>query len=278
MENEYCTIIPAWHPRTIRIERIPTPMTVATSTLWHLKRRPRNKKSKQRLQIGRMLIVALTTAAAAAQSHDLAASEAKWLQADIRPGKLGQWVNPFIGTGGLSWVCGMDSPGATLPLGMVRLSPDTASGPNSRKASSTSGYYYKDSKILGFSHTRLVGTGATDGGNFRVTPVLGSQAAAVRQKKQVNSYSHDAEIAFPGYYAVELPDAGVRCELTATTRVGVHRYTFRKDESPHLLLDVTSVLGGGRTREGELRIRPEAKEVEGAVRSFGNFSGRYGGL
>jgi predicted alpha-1,2-mannosidase len=224
------------------------------------------------------VLVALAMVGAVAPSRIVDAAEPGRLHVELRPGELGQWVNPFVGTGGLSYVCGMDFPGATLPLGMVRLSPDTATAPGGRRSPNTSGYYWREDKILGFSHTRLVGTGATDGGNFRVVPTLASQVAGTRKKSQAARFSHNDEIAFPGYYAVEFPDLGVRCELTATERVGVHRYTFTKDEAPHLLIDVTSVLGGGRSREAELRIRPEAKEIEGAVRTFGNFSSRYGGL
>ena len=92
--------------------------------------------------------------------------------------KYGELVNNFIGTGGFpAWVCGMNFPGATVPFGMVRLSPETISlFPDNnllipdKKALNTSGYYYGDNRMLGFSHTRLAGTGATDGGHFLFTP------------------------------------------------------------------------------------------------------------
>src|SRR5436305_6316773 len=82
----------------------------------------------------------------------------------VRPGASTRDVNPFIGTGGLAYLCGNTFPGAAVPFGMVRLSPDTVS-PLGRRSSNTSGYYYPDRKIQGFSHTRLAGTGATEGGN-----------------------------------------------------------------------------------------------------------------
>ena len=75
----------------------------------------------------------------------------------IAPGELGRHVNPFIGTGGIWYLCGNMFPGATTPFGMVRLSPDTVSN-GGRRASNSSGYYYRDERILGFSHTRLSGT------------------------------------------------------------------------------------------------------------------------
>src|SRR4051794_20051709 len=83
----------------------------------------------------------------------------------IQPGTLGRDVNPFIGTGGVTYLCGNNFPGATVPFGMVRLSPDTVS-PLGRRASNSSGYYYPDPRILGFSHTRLAGGGAPGGGGL----------------------------------------------------------------------------------------------------------------
>ena len=194
----------------------------------------------------------------------------------VAPGELGQEVNPFIGTGGVPYLCGNNFPGATVPFGMVRLSPDTAS-PLGPRATNSSGYYYGDSRLLGFSHTRLAGTGATDGGNFLVIPCTAETAAASRQGLNA-AYSHQQETAFPGYYGVELPRLGLTAELTATSRVGLHRYTFAGKQSPQLLIQVTSVLGKGSSRLGEVRILPEAAEVEGSVQTFGTFSKRYGGL
>ena len=92
------------------------------------------------------------------------------------------------------------------------------------------------------------------------------------------AYSHEQERAFPGYYGVTLPSLGITAELTATRRVGVHRYTFPDQQVPHILMHVTSALGKGNCKSGEVRILPEAREIEGSVRTFGTFSKRYGGL
>jgi len=200
------------------------------------------------------------------------------LQTNVLPLELGRSVNPFIGTGGLPWVCGNNFPGAMVPLGMVRLGPETVSWLTGKRALNTSGYYYGDDHVLGFSHTRLNGTGATDGGHFLVAPAL----AAVDPKKfregQTAKFSHSEEIASPGYYAVRLPELGTLVELTSTARVGVHRYTFSKSSTPHLLVDVSNALGGKRSREAEVRVLPDARELEGSVRTFGTFGSRYGGL
>lgn len=193
------------------------------------------------------------------------------------PGMLGRRVNPFIGSGGNPYVCGNVSPAATVPFGMVRLGPDTAAK-SGRRATNTSGYYYGDDHILGFSHTRLSGTGARDGGNFLVLPCTESDSPPGARPKREVRLDHRQERAFPGYYAITLPESGIRAELTATRRVGVHRYTFARGAKPRIFIDVTSVLGRGRSQDGQVRVRADANEVEGSVRTFGTFSARYGGL
>src|ERR1700685_2072875 len=195
----------------------------------------------------------------------------------VVPGELGHYVNPFIGTGGVWYLSGNLSPGATVPFGMVRLSPDTVSNAG-RRALNTSGYYYRDERILGFSHTRLSGTGAADGGNFLVIPSLERQSTGASRHGLNTPFSHKNEAAFPGYYAVKLPELGITAELTATRRVGVHRYTFSEGQFPHLLIHVTSVLGSGTSKEGQVHVLPDANEVEGSVRTFGTFAKRYGGI
>jgi predicted alpha-1,2-mannosidase len=199
--------------------------------------------------------------------------------APTRPaaGTLGRHVNPFIGSGGDPHVCGNISPAAALPFGMVRLGPDTVSK-SGRLATNTSGYYYGDDRILGFSHTRLSGTGAKDGGNFLVFPSTEPQSPTGPRHKPEARLDHKDEVAFPGYYATTLPDSGIRAELTATPRVGVHRYAFPQNAKPRILLDVTSVLGRGKSKEGQVRVLASANEVEGSVRTFGTFSSRYGGI
>jgi predicted alpha-1,2-mannosidase len=208
--------------------------------------------------------------------QDLVSAESWKPNPLVRSGQLGRDVNPFIGTGGISYLCGNNFPGATLPFGMVRLSPDTVSSLGQR-ATNSSGYFYSDPRILGFSHTRLAGTGATDGGNFLVIPCGAESVKSVRRGLYAG-FSHSDEMAFPGYYGVGLPKLGISAELTATRRVGLHRYWFSPNQTPHIQIHVTSVLGKGSSKSGEVRVLPEANEVEGSVQTFGTFSKRYGGL
>jgi putative alpha-1,2-mannosidase len=91
---------------------------------------------------------------------------------------------------------------------------------------STAGYYYGDNRLIGFSHTRLIGTGASDGGHFRVIPSDGDDGYKNYAAGRFIRFSHNAETAFPGYYAVKRRKPGVLAELTASEHTGVHRYTF----------------------------------------------------
>ncbi len=200
------------------------------------------------------------------------------MQTAFQPCKLGQNVQPFIGTGGYFWVCANNFPGASRPFGVARLSPDTESSFFRRKAYNTSGYYFIDNQIIGFSHTRLSGTGATDGGHFRVIPSTSENGWKEYISEKYYDYRHEDERAFPGYYAVRLKNPAVLVELTSSMRTGIHRYTFAVGKQPHLLIDVCSILGDKRVEGGGLTIRPDKSELEGEVKTFGTFSGRYGGI
>src|SRR5215203_4031158 len=152
-----------------------------------------------------------------------------------QPGDLTRWVNPFIGTGGH----GHTFPGATTPFGMVQLSPDTRTD----NWDGSSGYHYSDDIIYGFSHTHLSGTRIPDGCDILLMPTIGEpQFFAKEGDKSVNGYaskfSHATEKAEPGYYSVKLDDDGILAELTATKRVGFHRYTYPLREKATIILDL----------------------------------------
>ncbi len=203
----------------------------------------------------------------------------------FKPAHYGKLVNNFIGTGGFpAWVCGMNFPGATVPFGMVRLSPETISlFPDNnllipdKKALNTSGYYYGDNRMLGFSHTRLAGTGATDGGHFLFTPTSTLSSKIDYQKDFYHHFSHNNETAFPGYYNVKFKDENILSELTATERTGLHRYTFTENTNNSILIKVTNSTGDRGAKDGSVKVYPDQKEIEGSVRTFGTFAGRYNG-
>lgn len=141
---------------------------------------------------------------------------------------LTRWVNPFIGTGAVqSSLSGNNYPGATVPFGMVQLSPDTREAPDWAQAS---GYDYNDSIIYGFSHMRLSGTGASDFIDILLFPTISD--------KRKSTFTHQHEQARPGYYQVLLKDEKIQAELTASVHVGVHRYTCSDGDQLKLWLDL----------------------------------------
>jgi predicted alpha-1,2-mannosidase len=157
-----------------------------------------------------------------------------WGAADAQP-DLTRWVDNFLGTGGH----GHTFPGATMPFGMVQLSPDTGNSGWDHCA----GYHYDDHSILGFSHTHLSGTGVGDMMDLLVMPGRGVARsmpgdANVAKSGYRAAFSHQNEKAEPGYYSVLLHDLGISAELTATTRAGMHRDQFPADESSHFVLDL----------------------------------------
>ena len=156
------------------------------------------------------------------------------------------FVKPIIGTQRMGHVY----PGATAPFGMVQLSPDTDTIPyavngkyNPDVYKYCAGYQYDDKSIVGFSHTHFSGTGHSDLGDFLIMPTTGvlqlNPGMATDTKKGFrSSFSHDNETAEAGYYKVKLDDYNITAELTASTRVGMHQYTFPKTDEAHIILDL----------------------------------------
>lgn len=160
-------------------------------------------------------------------------------------------VNVFIGTGGH----GHTFPGATLPHGMVQLSPDT----RLLGWDACSGYYYDDTSIMGFSHTHLSGTGIGDYGDILFMPVVGEKPliAGTAEKPDEgyrSRFSHEQESARPGYYQVLLQDDSINVELTATLRAGLHRYTYPKASDARLIVDMEPTIHGHQHPVTQIRV------------------------
>ncbi len=150
------------------------------------------------------------------------------------------YVDPFIGTGGH----GHTFPGAVVPFGMVQLSPDTGV----EGWDWCSGYHYSDNSIMGFSHTHLSGTGAADYGEVRVMPIAGDLKIVPGSKDNPDMgyrsrFNHEKEVARPGYYSVLLEDYNILAELTTSSRVGFHRYTFPKTDDAYIIFDLYTRIG-----------------------------------
>ena len=157
------------------------------------------------------------------------------------------YVNPFIGTGGH----GHTFPGATVPFGMVQLSPDTRTA----GWDAAGGYHYSDSTILGFSHTHLNGTGINDFCDILITPSVSGSFEPLK-------FQHKNEISKAGYYKTILDEDNIAVELTSSERVGFHRYKFdKKVKIAYLNLNLNK-----RNEILESRIFPKGVDkIEGSM-------------
>ena len=138
------------------------------------------------------------------------------------------YADPFVGTGGH----GHTYPGATVPFGMVQVSPDNGHF----GWDYCSGYHYPDSTIAGFSVTHLSGTGGADGSDLLFMPFDGSRIDTSKGATY-SHYSHKNESAEPGFYHVTL-DNGISVDLTASARVAFYRYHFAQSDKPAVSLNL----------------------------------------
>ncbi|HJU07177.1 MAG TPA: GH92 family glycosyl hydrolase [Rhodanobacteraceae bacterium] len=195
-----------------------------------------------------LAVVLLASLAIGATSNTHAASDA-WSS-----------VDPMIGTGG----DGHTFPGATVPFGMIQLSPDTAMPDFKHAYKWAAGYQYGDQSILGFSHTHFSGSGHSDLGDVLLMPGVGAPQLDPGDPDKPSSgyrsrFDHKSEVAQAGYYAVTLQDSNVRVELTASERGGWHRYTFPRGQNAHVLLDLRPSIYDypGKVLWSRLRVRSD---------------------
>ncbi|MGN6604416.1 MAG: GH92 family glycosyl hydrolase [Ginsengibacter sp.] len=159
-----------------------------------------------------------------------------------------QYVNPYIGTGGHGHVF----LGANVPFGAVQLGPVNLS----EGWDWCSGYNYSDSTIIGFSHTHLSGTGIGDLGDILVMPTTGDlimDKGSLKKPGNFSLFSHADEKVSPGYYSVLLKRYNIKAELTASERVGFHRYTFPASENAHLIIDLVQGIGWDKPVYGYIK-------------------------
>ena len=174
-----------------------------------------------------------------------------------------EYVNPIIGTDGM----GHTFPGACVPFGIVQLSPDTDTIPHNingiyqkRVYEYCARYQYKDSTIVGFSHTHFNGTGHSDLGDILVMPTTGELklnpgTSSHPENGYRSRFSHETEKASPGYYEVMLDDYNIKAQLTATKRTGVHKYTFQEKDG-RIVLDLNHGIYNydGKTLWAQIRV------------------------
>lgn len=205
----------------------------------------------QRPQLGALALAIGALCAALSSTPALAAA----------PGSKAAEVNVFIGTGG----DGHTFPGATRPFGMIQLSPDTQVRHFKQSYPWAAGYRYEDDSILGFSHTHFSGAGHSDLGDVLLMPTADELKLDPGYPERPFSgyrsrFSHKEEQAEPGYYAVKLLDNDVDVELTASERVGLHRYRFhgsQPDSTAKVILDLRSSIYdyAGKNLWSRLRLR-----------------------
>ncbi|MCS0416624.1 GH92 family glycosyl hydrolase [Vibrio diabolicus] len=193
-----------------------------------------------------------------------------------------KYVDPMIGTA----ASGHTFPGATVPAGMVQLSPDTFIGSNTDHESglnpwhSASGYWdssnYETGEVVntdvplyGFSHTHLSGTGATDLGDILVLPY------ADMANTQLNSFDKANEEASAGYYKTKLNQGQIEVELSATKRVGLHKYTFAEGADRNVKFDLGHILmnNNGKSLKNKVEVVDEYT-IRGRKTSTGWFQGQ----
>lgn len=160
-----------------------------------------------------------------------------------------QWVDPLIGSGGHGHVF----VGASLPHGMVQLGPNNLT----KGWDWCSGYHDADSTIVGFAHTHISGTGIADLGDILFMPVVGNidfnqGTATDLTKGYVSTFDKRNQTVRPGYYSVVLDKYNITAELTATDRVGFHRYTYPKGQAPAVIIDLDEGVKSIMSRKGTL--------------------------
>lgn len=176
------------------------------------------------------------------------------------------YVNPLIGTG----FHGHTYPGATVPFGAVQLSPDTRRG----NWDACSGYHYDDSTMMGFSHTHLSGTGCIDLGDVLFRPTTHKVDIQSEYICPPAIFSHQDEKVSAGYYAVLLKNENIKAELTSTMHVGMHRYTFPKNKSASVVIDLAHLLDNEKIYESSLQVTSK-NELAGMRKTGGWVDNQY---
>ncbi|HVI03326.1 MAG TPA: hypothetical protein VM869_31735, partial [Enhygromyxa sp.] len=235
-------------------------------------------------------------------SADTSASESSTAEEDSTEGELGDvpsdmpgeegfepypWpeealtelVDPMIGTGGTGYKVGSMNPGPAVPFGMIKPGPDTGIGPIQISYMNCAGYYYEQTHLWGFSHSRLNGMGVPDYGAVQVTPTVGMDAAKAVIGGARSLFDHAEEESTPGYYAATLSEPGVRAELTTTTRAARHRYTFDEpSDVATLVFNLGYNPAHATSTASVVEIDAAAGIIRGMMTVNGSYSSRFGGL
>jgi predicted alpha-1,2-mannosidase len=185
-------------------------------------------------------------------------------------------VDPFIGSGGFAYAAGSSFPGASAPLGLAKVGPDTIGPWATVNFLHYCGYWYGDDRIQGFSHMHLHGTGATDYGVLGVMPVDGFDASKTTMEGHTSPFQKSSEKASPGRYSVTLDNGGIGVDLTATTRAAHHRYTWpAASTSGTVVFDLAHHLNDVSTEMSDVTLYPQEQRARGSLRTKGGMSGGF---
>lgn len=170
----------------------------------------------------------------------------------VKKDNVTKFVDPFIGTGGH----GHTYPGATVPFGMLQVSPDNGIS----KWDWCSGYHYSDSILIGFSHLHLSGTGIGDLADVRLMPVnktinLTKKIITRNDIPYKSTFSHQQEIAKAGYYSVRLKDYNIKAEVTSDIRTAFHQYTYAKGDPQSVIIDLGFSFNWDKPLNTQIKIK-----------------------
>lgn len=187
------------------------------------------------------------------------------------------FASPLMGTGGFAFFHGSAFVGACVPHGLVKVGPDTRGAKyGDLNFLHYSGYWAGDDTALGFSHLHLHGAGARDWGTLILQPVTSSDPSVLTRDGYASRFSKKTEQASPGRYALTLTKWNVAAELTASTHVAHHRYTFPEGASPFVVVDLSRGLGNTAVLE-QLVEQPDPTTLRGSFLVKGQMSDGFGG-
>jgi predicted alpha-1,2-mannosidase len=197
---------------------------------------------------------------------------------DTTPPDVLDYVDPFIGTGGLGFGYASAYPGPKAPNGLMSLSPDTTNNGLNYGFNHFSGYYYPDPQIRGFTHTHFHGTGAPDYSNVLVMPMSAKPGRRIAEKDFRSKFNKINEHAEAGYYAVYLEDPQVKVELATRDYAAIHRYEWMGEGDPYIVVYPSYSIEAGWVLDATVEIDEATRTVTGMLDFNGPLTGRGGSL
>ena len=192
---------------------------------------------------------------------------------------LSDYIDPMIGTGGVGYTVGTMNPGPALPFSMIKAGPDTGLGPLQIGFMNCTGYHYDQLHLWGFSHSRINGMGVPDYGAVQVMATTGFGPDQAERAGSRAVLDHAGEVAAAGYYAVDLPDHGIRAELTTAEHAARYRFTWDEPSAEAtLVFDLGYNPAEGASSASTVAIDPGGQTLTGMMTVQGSYSKRFGGV